>query len=109
MNMDYFANRERSDIMRKTKIVCTVGPACNTKEMLLKMIDAGMNVARVNMSHGTHESLTGTFATIRESDVILVMRDGNIVEQGSHDELLARRGFYHKLYYSQFSSRVSNH
>ena len=67
MNMDYFANRERSDIMRKTKIVCTVGPACNTKEMLLKMIDAGMNVARVNMSHGTHESLTGTFATIREA------------------------------------------
>ncbi len=53
--------------MRKTKIVCTVGPACNTKEMLLKMIDAGMNVARVNMSHGTHETLTGVFATIREA------------------------------------------
>ena len=53
--------------MRKTKIVCTIGPACNTKEMLLKMIDAGMNVARVNMSHGTHESLTGVFATIREA------------------------------------------
>ncbi len=53
--------------MRKTKIVCTVGPACNTKEMLLKMIDAGMNVARVNMSHGTHESLIGVFATIREA------------------------------------------
>ncbi len=53
--------------MRKTKIVCTVGPACNTKEMLLKMIDAGMNVARVNMSHGTHESLTDVFATIREA------------------------------------------
>ena len=53
--------------MRKTKIVCTIGPACNTKEILLKMIDAGMNVARVNMSHGTHESLTGVFATIREA------------------------------------------
>ncbi len=53
--------------MRKTKIVCTVGPACNTKEMLLKMIDAGMNVARVNMSHGTHESLRDVFATIREA------------------------------------------
>ena len=53
--------------MRKTTIVCTVGPACNTKEMLLKMIDAGMNVARVNMSHGTHESLRDVFATIREA------------------------------------------
>lgn len=53
--------------MRKTKIVCTVGPACNSKEMLLKMIDAGMNVARVNMSHGTHDSLRSVFATIREA------------------------------------------
>ena len=53
--------------MRKTKIVCTVGPACNSKEMLLKMIDAGMNVARVTMSHGTHDSLREVFATIREA------------------------------------------
>ena len=53
--------------MRKTKIVCTIGPASNTKEMLLKMIDAGMNVARVNMSHGTHEDLAVVFATIREA------------------------------------------
>ena len=53
--------------MRKTKIVCTVGPACNNKEMLLKMIDAGMNVARVNMSHGNQDTLKGTFATIREA------------------------------------------
>ena len=50
--------------MRKTKIVCTLGPACNTKEMLLKMIDAGMNVARINMSHGNHDTLQkrGDFA-----------------------------------------------
>ena len=53
--------------MRKTKIVCTVGPACNTKEMLLKMIDAGMNVARVNMSHGTYDDLAETFSAIREA------------------------------------------
>ncbi|MBQ2428437.1 MAG: pyruvate kinase, partial [Ruminococcus sp.] len=53
--------------MRKTKIVCTIGPACNTKPMLLKMIDAGMDVARVNMSHGTHEDLAVVFKTIREA------------------------------------------
>ena len=42
-------------------------------------------------------------STIKESDVILVMRDGNIVEQGSHNELLKKKGFYHELYSSQFS------
>ncbi len=42
-------------------------------------------------------------STIKESDVILVMRDGNIIEQGTHDELLARGGFYKKLYESQFA------
>ena len=42
-------------------------------------------------------------STIRESDVILVMRDGNIIEQGSHEELLAKKGFYHTLYHSQFN------
>ena len=41
-------------------------------------------------------------STIREADVILVMRDGRIVEQGKHDELLTRNGFYAKLYHSQF-------
>ena len=41
-------------------------------------------------------------STIREADVILVMKDGHIVEQGSHDELLAQNGFYAKLYNSQF-------
>lgn len=42
-------------------------------------------------------------STIKESDVILVMRDGNIIEQGTHDELLAKGGFYKKLYESQFA------
>ena len=41
-------------------------------------------------------------STIREADVILVMKDGHIVEQGNHDQLLAQGGFYAKLYNSQF-------
>ena len=42
-------------------------------------------------------------STIREADLILVMRDGHIVEQGTHEELLAHRGFYAELYQSQFA------
>lgn len=42
-------------------------------------------------------------STIREADIILVMKNGNIIEQGSHDELLRRGGFYSELYNSQFA------
>lgn len=43
-------------------------------------------------------------STIRDADVILVMKDGNVIEQGKHDELLARGGFYATLYNSQFEA-----
>ena len=42
-------------------------------------------------------------STIREADIILVMRDGHIVEKGTHETLLAQKGFYAKLYDSQFA------
>lgn len=52
--------------MRKTKIVCTVGPASSTPAMLEKLIGAGMNVARLNFSHGTQEEHHETIRHIRE-------------------------------------------
>lgn len=42
-------------------------------------------------------------STIRDADLILVVRDGNIIEQGKHDELLKKNGFYAELYNSQFA------
>ena len=44
-------------------------------------------------------------STIRDADLILVMKDGDIIEQGKHEELLARKGFYADLYNSQFEKK----
>ena len=51
--------------IRKTKIVATIGPACNSPEMLKAMIEAGMNVARLNLSHGTHDEHSKQIHTLR--------------------------------------------
>ena len=52
--------------MRKTKIVCTIGPASEDKETLIKLCKAGMNVARLNFSHGTHEEHQKRIDMIKE-------------------------------------------
>ncbi len=52
--------------MRKTKIICTVGPACSDEATLTEMLKAGMNVARLNFSHGVHEDHLSRIRLIRK-------------------------------------------
>ena len=52
---------------RRAKIVATIGPSSNSPEMLEKLIDAGLNVARINMSHGTHDGHAEVIKNIREA------------------------------------------
>jgi ATP-binding cassette subfamily B protein len=56
-----------------------------------------------NLTRGrTSFVIAHRLSTIRDADIILVMRDGDIVEQGRHEELLSNGGFYAELYNSQF-------
>ena len=68
------------------------------------LIQEAMNALRVDR---TSFVIAHRLSTIRGADVILVMEDGGIVEQGSHDELLSRDGPYFRLYSSQFAAPVS--
>ncbi|KAL9268166.1 Plastidial pyruvate kinase 2-like protein [Drosera capensis] len=53
-------------VRRKTKMVCTIGPSTNTREMMWKLAEAGMNVARMNMSHGDHASHQKVIDLVKE-------------------------------------------
>ncbi len=57
--------------MRRAKIVATIGPASQTPEMLGKLVEAGMDVARLNFSHGDHASHGKTILHIREASRLL--------------------------------------
>ena len=59
------------------------------------------------MQNRTSFVIAHRLSTIRDADVILVMRNGTIVEQGNHEYLMAQNGFYADLYNSQFASKAS--
>ena len=57
--------------MRRTKIVCTIGPASSSPEALDRLVAAGMDVARLNFSHGTHAEHAEVIRAIREGEAQL--------------------------------------
>lgn len=59
-------SQSTSNAPRKTKIVCTIGPSTSTREMIWKLAETGMNVARLNMSHGDHASHQKTIDLVKE-------------------------------------------
>jgi len=64
------------ELKRKTKIICTIGPASSKVETLVEMIEAGMDIARLNFSHGVHESHYKTLQTLRRAGEIAGKRIG---------------------------------
>lgn len=96
---------------------------CITRAMLSKpsmliLDEATSNIdtrTEVKIQEAFHRIMDGKtgfivahrLSTIREADLILVMKDGNIIEQGNHEELLSRKGFYHELYQSQFAGNAT--
>lgn len=69
------------------------------------LIQKGMNNLIKNK---TSFIIAHRLSTIREADLILVMKDGKIIEQGRHDELINKKGFYYELYNSQFETTLDN-
>lgn len=82
--------------MRKTKIICTIGPATGSPEVLAQLIEAGMNIARLNMSHGDHASCSNTIASIAQHNkssrhpvAVLLDTQGPEIRTGDRAEDLA--------------------
>ena len=67
VNVQKKSNGEEKKSMKRTKIVCTMGPKTENVELLKEMIKSGMNVARFNFSHGSHEEHAGRMALVEEA------------------------------------------
>ena len=106
-------NEDASNVSQGQKQLLTIARAILADNPILILDEATSSVdtrtevriqkALDNLMKGrTSFIIAHRLSTIRDADVILVMRDGDIVEQGSHEELLAKNGFYADLYNSQF-------
>lgn len=54
-------------MVNRTKLICTIGPSCNTLEKMIELMEKGMNVARLNFSHGTHEEHLQAILNLKEA------------------------------------------
>jgi len=110
---DMELNEEASNVSQGQKQLLTIARAILADPKILILDEATSSVdtrtevliqkAMDNLMHGrTSFIIAHRLSTIRDADLILVMKDGDIVEQGSHEELLAADGFYCNLYNSQF-------
>ena len=108
-------NEEASNISQGQKQLLTIARAILADPKILILDEATSSVdtrtevliqkAMDNLMNGrTSFIIAHRLSTIRDADLILVMKDGDIVEQGNHNELLAKGGFYANLYNSQFEA-----
>ncbi len=106
-------NEETSNISQGQKQLLTIARAILADNKILILDEATSSVdtrtevriqkAMDNLMRGrTSFIIAHRLSTIRDADMILVMKDGNIIEQGNHEELMAKKGFYADLYNSQF-------
>ncbi|MDI9218229.1 ABC transporter ATP-binding protein [Clostridium tertium] len=115
-----FLNEEASNISQGEKQLLTIARAILKDPAILILDEATSSVdtrlelllqkAMRNIMKGrTSFVIAHRLSTIRSADLILVINDGNIIEQGTHEELMKKGGFYEKLYNSQFADKeVSN-
>ena len=111
-------NEEATNISQGQKQLLTIARAILADNPILILDEATSSVdtrtehliqsAMENLMKGrTSFVIAHRLSTIKNADVILVMKDGNVVEQGNHKELLEKDGFYAQLYNSQFEQAVS--